>query len=121
MVRLDDAVRILLVDYTKIDPAFIPWAEWQAEVTRWAPTLRLTVDICKPEGVAKLIGELAILGVSIWWDDRAQKIGLKLNRPPDLDVVKPLSDRNNLLSLEIEDRDEDRLTRVQFFTVVLWT
>lgn len=119
MERIDNVIRKLLIDHAGINPAFIPWAQWQAEVSRWAPTLRLSADICKPEGVAKLIGELAVLGVSIWWDDRAQQIGLKMNRPPDLDVVKPLSDRDNLISLEIKDRDEDRLTTVQFFTVVL--
>lgn len=116
--RIDAAVRSLLADYAGINPAFIPWAAWQAEVQRWAPTVRLTTDITKPEGVAKLIGELAVLGVSIWWDDRAQQIGLKMNRPPDTDLVTTLSDRNSLLSLEIEDRDEDRLTTVQFFTVM---
>lgn len=117
--RIDSVIYSLLVDYAGIDPAFIDLPAWQSEVGRWAPTLRLTADICKPEGVAKLIGELAVLGVSIWWDERAQRIGLKMNRPPDMDVVKKLSDRNSLLSLEIEDRDEDRLTTVQFFTVMI--
>ncbi len=117
--RLVPVLYSLLVDHAGIDPAFIDVAAWNAEVNRWAPTLRLTADICKPEGVAKLIGELAILGVSIWWDEVAQKIGLKMNRPPDLDVVKALSDRNNLIQFEIEDRDEDRITTVQFFTVML--
>lgn len=109
----------LLVDHAGINPAFIDLTAWNAEVNRWAPTLKLTADICKPEGVAKLIGELAILGVSIWWNEVTQKIGLKMNRPIDLDAVKSLSDRNNLIDVEIEDRDEDRITTIQFFTVML--
>ena len=113
-----DAVYRLLVDHAKINPAFIPLAAWTAEVNRWASTITLTVDIMKPEGVAKLIGELAILGVSIWWDDVSQLIGLKMNRPPDLDVVKNLSDRNNLIDFGIEDRDEDRINVVYFRTVM---
>lgn len=117
--KLVPVLQSLLVDHASIDPGFIPLTKWNAEVNRWAPTLRLTADICKPEGVAKLIGELAILGVSIWWDDAAQEIGLKMNRPIDLDAVKALSDRSNLLDIEIEDRDEDRITTVQFFTVML--
>ena len=117
--RIDDVVYALLVDHAGINPAFIDLPAWRLEVKRWAPTLKLTADICKPEGVAKLIGELAILGVSIWWNDRSQKIGLKMNRPPDTGTIKPLTDQRNLLSLEIEDRDEDRLTTVQFFTVML--
>lgn len=120
LVRIDEAIRTLLVDYAGINPAFIPFSTWQVEVTRWAPTLRLTVDITKPEGVAKLIGELAILGVSIWWDERAQLIGLRMNRPVDIrtEVVKRLSDRDNLISLDIDDRDDERLTTIQFFTVM---
>ncbi len=117
--KLVPVIYSLLVDHAGIDPAFIDLTAWNAEVNRWAPTLRLTADICKPEGVAKLIGELAILGVSIWWDEVVQKIGLKMNRPPDTDTVKALSDRNNLLDIEIEDRDEDRITTVQFFSVML--
>lgn len=117
--KLVPVIYSLLVDHAGIDPAFIDLTAWNAEANRWAPTLRLTADICKPEGVAKLIGELAILGVSIWWDEVAQKIGLKMNRPPDTDAVKALSDRNNLLEIEIEDRDEDRITTVQFFSVML--
>jgi hypothetical protein len=117
--RLYDVLYALLVTHAGIDPAFIPTAAWNAEINRWAPTLRLTADICKPEGVAKLIGELAILGVSIFWDEVEQTIGLKMNRPIDLDVVKSLSDRNSLIEIEIEDRDEDRITTVQFFSVML--
>lgn len=117
--KLVPVIHALLVNHAGIDPAFIDLTAWNAEANRWAPTLRLTADICKPEGVAKLIGELAILGVSIWWDEVAQKIGLKMNRPPDTDTVKALSDRNNLIEIEIEDRDEDRITTVQFFSVML--
>lgn len=116
--KLVPVIYSLLVDHAKISPSFIDLAAWNAEVNRWAPTLRLTADITKPEGVAKLIGELAILGVSIWWDEVAQKVGLKMNRPIDLDVVKSLSDRNNLIEIEIEDRDEDRINVVQFYSVL---
>lgn len=116
--RLDDVIYDLLVNYAKINAAFIDFPAWQAEVGRWGSTVSITADITKPEGVAKLIGELAILGVSIWWDDVNQLIGLKMNRPPDLDVVKSISDRNTLIDLEIEDRDEDRINVVQFFSVI---
>jgi len=115
--RIDSVIRELLVDYAGVDPAFIPDADWTAECDRWAPTLLLTADICKPEGVSTLIGELAVLGVSIWWDDVNQEIKLRINRPPDEDAVADISDRNNIASIKQEDRDEDRLTRVSFWTV----
>lgn len=118
-VRIDTAIRMLLVDFSKINPAFIPTAKWKAEIDRWAPSLLLTVDIASPEGVSKLIGELAILGVSIWWDDVRQEVGLKMARPPDRDFVRHLSDRNSFITFEVEDRDADRITTVQMYSVVL--
>jgi hypothetical protein len=118
-VRIDLAIADLLINYAGVNPAFIPTATWAAEIDRWAPTLTVTTDVLKPEGVSKLIGELAVLGISIWWDDVAQEIGLKINRPPDTDFVKELTDRNNIVSISQEDRDEDRLTEVVFYTRVI--
>lgn len=115
--RVDDTIYDLLVNYAGVPASYIPTADWADEIDRWAATLKLTADICKPEGVAKLIGELAILGLSIWWDDAAQKIRLKVNRPPDTDTVSEISDDKSLIKIEQEDREEDRLTRVGFWTV----
>lgn len=117
LVRLDDVIYDLLVNYANIDPSFIPFVDWQTEVTRWAPSLLLTADITKPDGVSKLIGELAILGVTIWWDDVTQKINLRINRPVDTENVTVFSDRNNNISASQEDRADDRITEVIFNTV----
>lgn len=115
--RIDAVLKELLEDYANVPSAYIPYAAWQAECNRWAPNLFLTADICKPEGVAKLIGELSILGVTIWWDDVAQLIQLRINRPPDTDTVSDITDAGHIISASQEDRDEDRLTRVSFWTV----
>ena len=115
--RVDAVVRDLLMDFAGVPSAYIPFADWQAECDRWASSLVLTADICKPEGVAKLIGELAVLGVTIWWDDVAQLIQLKINRPPDTDTVTDITDAANIVSVMQEDREEDRLTRVSFWSV----
>lgn len=117
LARVDDAIYDLLVNYARVNAAFIPVAEWEEEVSRWAPTLKLTCDICKPEGVAKLIGELAILGITIWWDAEAQLIRLKINRPPDQDTIYDLSDDYSIISISQEDRNKDRLSRVSFHSV----
>lgn len=114
--RLDDVIYDLLVNYAGISASFIPFTDWQAEVTRWGTSIELTALIAKPEGVAKLVGELAILGVNIWWDDVAQEIRLKMVRPPDGDAVYTLNDDNAIKSAAVEDLDEDRLTRVAFFS-----
>lgn len=117
--RVDDTIKTLLVDYAGINPAFLPLTKWAAEVNRWAPTLRLTIDVTKPEGVASLIGELAVLGITIGWDEELQEIFIKMVRPPDTDVVKEISDFNALEDIYIEDRSEDRLTQVAFYTVIV--
>ena len=117
--RIDAVLYDLLVNYAKVPSAFIPFAAWQAEVQRWAPSLLLTTDILKPEGVKTLVGELAVLGVSIWWDDVLQQVGLKINRPPDTDIVKELSDDNNIMAIRQEDREDDRLTQVLFNSVLI--
>jgi hypothetical protein len=114
--RIDAVVRDLLVS-AGVPSEFIPFDDWSAEASRWASTLRLTADIMKPEGVSKLIGELAILGVTIWWDDVAQEIKFLINRPVDEEIVKDLNDSATNISVKKEDRDESRLTDVIFRSV----
>lgn len=115
-VRVDDALEILLRDYAKVPAAFIPKSEWAAEVSRWMPAVLLRTHICQPTGVAKLIGELAVLGVSIWWDDVAQKIGMKPNRPAT-DGVTTLTEMAHIKAISPQDRNEDRLTEILFHSV----
>ena len=115
--RLDYVVYDILVNYASVPAAYIDFAEWNAEFTRWAPNLKLTADICKATGIKTLLAELAILGVSIWWDDVNQKIRLKVNRPPDTDIVRPINDDANIIELKSEDNDSKRLTRLYFYTV----
>lgn len=117
--RIDDVIYDLLVNYAGVDPAFIPVAKWEEEITRWAVSLRLTVDVTKPTGVNKLIGELAILGLSIWWDSELQEIGLKVNRPPDEDTIFDVNDNRNIKAISIDDRDDDRLTQVGFYSAII--
>ena len=116
-MRVDDAMEILLRDYAGIATTWIPKAVWAAEVTRWAGSVLLQTHITAPTGVAKLLGELAVLGFSIWPDPVAQTIGLKVNRPPDGETVFALSDRDNLKAIAIDDRAADRLTEVYFYSV----
>lgn len=116
--RLDTVINDLMVNFADLDPAFIPTATWAAEVTRWAPNVVITTDIVKPTGVSKLIGEIAQLGCSIWWNETAQEVGLKTVRPPDDDPVWELTDDNGIKRIEIDDRDDDRLTEVYFNSVL---
>jgi hypothetical protein len=115
--RIDDLVEDLLVNFGNIPPSFIPKADWEEEITRWASTLVLDTVITKPEGVSGLISELSVLGVSIWWDDVAQEIKLKVNAPPLGETVVDLDEDNGILDITQEDKDEDRLTQVHFYSV----
>ncbi|CAB4124405.1 hypothetical protein UFOVP59_1, partial [uncultured Caudovirales phage] len=115
--RVDDVIYDLLVNYAKIPSSYIDFPTWQAEVTTWMASLYLDTTITKPTGVNTLIGELAVLGISIWWDDVNQKIGLKANRPIYNDTVVPISDRNNIKDIDQEDQDQYRLTQIHFYSV----
>lgn len=114
--RIDSVIRDILIT-AGVPSEFIPFADWQAEAGRWATSLMLTADIMKPEGAAKLVGELAALGVTIWWDDVDQEIKFLVNRPVDIETVKTLNDTQTNISVTQEDRDEDRLTEVIFRSV----
>ena len=114
--RIDFVVRDILLE-AGVPSNFIPFDDWNEEASRWATTLRLTADIMKPEGAAKLIGELAILGVTIWWDDIDQEIKFLVNRPVDTEVIKDLSDTTTNITVTKEDRDDARLTELIFRSV----
>lgn len=115
-VRADIVLRTLLTDYGQIPPEWINVPEWTAEFDRWGNNFYLSTTICKPEGVAKLVGEINQLGVTVWWDEVAQLIRVKLNHPPD-ESPADWSDRNNIISITQEDNDDERATRIALNTV----
>lgn len=115
---LDDVLYDLFVNYADIDPSFIDTTAWETEVRRWGPTKKIFATITEPTGVADLAGELAVIGASIWWDDIEQKIGLSLTKPPSpFEAITELNDDANIKAISQEDRDEDRLTQIHFYSV----
>lgn len=118
-VRIDDAYARLCLAAPGFPPALLPLTAWAAEVGRWMPEFLLRTRITTPTGISKLIGELSICGVSIYWNDVAQLVGLKVNRPPDGDTVYDLTQDNALLSIRLESRNADRITDVIFASVQL--
>ena len=111
-MRVDLVVADLLINYGKIDPSFIDSLAWATEVLQWASDFKVTTVITKPTGVSSLIGEIAQLGVNIWWDNIDQKIGFKLNRVPAFDTVLEYTDDTNIKAISSKDDDESRLTDV---------
>lgn len=115
--RIDNTIYDLLVNYAKVPASFCPLVtEWAPEITRWMNSVLLKTVITKPTGVAQLIGELSDLGISIWWDEVAQKIKLLATHPVQNEQIYPISDNLDIKSIEQEDQDEDRITQVHFYT-----
>lgn len=115
-MRVDDLLYELLTVYAKVDPAFCPKAtKWKPEITTWLSGLKLDTVIAKPTGVSQLIGELAELGLSIWWDEVNQEIGLQASHPVTDEEITPISDRDNIKSISQEDNDDERITQVHFY------
>jgi len=115
--RLDTVAVDLITNYTTTPSIYLDAAQqaiWAAEVTRWGAGLVLQTDITAPTPVATLLGELGTLGCTIWPDQVAQKMLLRMNRPLDGEVARPVSD-DTALSVENIDRDSDRLTQVIFY------
>lgn len=114
--RIDTVIRDILRDFGSVPDAFIPFADWQAEADRWAGSLNLNAEITKPTGVNTLISEIVQLGVSVWWNRQSQEVGFRVNRPPDEDTVFNFTDQGNIRSIDIDDRDEERLTQIAIYS-----
>lgn len=114
--RVDTVLRDILRDFAGVEDAFIPFTDWQAEASRWAGSMFLNAEITKPTGVRTLLSEIVQLGVSIWWNRQAQTIGFRVNRPPDEDTVFEFTDQANIREIEIDDRDEKRLTQIAIYS-----
>lgn len=115
-VRADVVIRDLLVNYAGIPTAWIPTSEWAAEMDRWGGTMILNAMICQPTSVAELLGEISQLGITLWWDELAQRVRLRMNRPSEV-PAGVISDRNSIISIKRNDEDNQRATRVAFWSV----
>lgn len=114
--RGDEVVRELLLNYSSVTGALIPWAEWQAEFTRWGNQFQLTTTICKPTGVTTLLGEICKLGLSIWHDEVANLIRVKLNHPEE-EYIKTVDDYTNIMSISATDNDNERATAIELWSI----
>lgn len=75
-----DIIRDLMVNGAGVPTAWIALADWQAETGAYLRR-QYTATIAEPTPVAKLVSELMEqCGLSIWWDDRAAKIRLRVLR-----------------------------------------
>lgn len=119
--RIDEVLSDLLTNYTDIPSAYIPTADYAVEAIRWASVTLINTVISKPTPVAELLGELSILGASIWWEDVDQEIKFIMSHPIDpFDPSKTpqsYTEDNAIKGIVQEDRDEERITQVHFYSV----
>lgn len=100
-----------------VPAGFITLTDWQAENDNWLSSTKFSAIITKATGVAGLIGEICQHGIMVWWDEVAQKIRLRANRPLSIgeDPVA-LNDASNFLrgSIAVDRGDDQRITSVIF-------
>ncbi len=108
----------LLENFAGIDAAWLPTTDWDDDADRWLAGFNLTCTIAEPTGVTTLMGEMSELGVMFWWDDIAQEVKMRSNRPLDLSEASALlTDSNSVLAgtLRATDLEAQRLSRVIFY------
>jgi len=110
------ALNKLLTDFAAVPGTWVPLAEWEGEANVWF-AVEVDVTVTKSTMVSKLIGELAILGFSLFTDLEAQKIRFRANRPlfPNEAATAPeITDADIIGEPKYDGRDSERLTRVEF-------
>jgi hypothetical protein len=118
-VNVIEIVRDLLIR-AGVDPSFIPFAEWEQEKIDWLEFNNYTRIISKPTGVSQLLNELCEQSlISIWWDERTQKVKLKSMSPPlDVANIPTVNDDKNFIkgSVKIERLTGDRVTQIWLYS-----
>lgn len=112
-VRIDEVARQLVQDFTATPASYVTFADWQAEVNTWAPGLVLETDIGTPTPVATLLSELSDLGCTVFEDEQAGALRLRMNRPVLAETVRDAND-NSTIQIVQEDREDQRITQVLF-------
>ncbi len=105
-------IRDLLVDYAGVPSDYIPLEDWQLETGSYLRRLYSAV-IAKPEDVNKLLSQLIQeAGLSLWWDDMAMLLRLRVLRKIEADA-NVYSPENTLHgTLRIEEQQDKRVSQV---------
>jgi len=120
--RVDLVAADLLTTYAGIDASAIPSTDWEDETIEWMSGMPLNRTIAKPQPVLTLMSELAALGISWWWDDEAQEIKMRANRPVWIDEpVYEVSDDATILEKTGApvDLDDQRLSQAWVYHSVI--
>lgn len=108
-----DIIKDLFVNYAGIDESFIPIEQWQEETANFLNRV-FTADIAESTGVHKLVSELIEdAALSIWWDDSAQLIRLRVIRAISTEVA--IFDRDNYLQGTFSSKEQPNERRSQIW------
>lgn len=106
-----------LLSRAGVSASFMDLTAWRAENDGWMASTKFTAIITKATGVAGLVGEICQHGVMVWWDEVAQEIRFRVNRPLDIgETAVSLTDAANFLrgSVAVDRGDDQRITSVIF-------
>lgn len=109
-----DILEDLLTNYAGIPASYIDKVQWDAEALDFLPRLYSAI-ITEPQGVSKLISEMAQqMYFTVWFDERIGKIILKAVRLAQEDEVFELDDDKHLIadSVAWKDLSDELITQV---------
>ena len=116
--EVHDIVADLLTNFAGVDSSFIDDAEWQAEFNTWLQPYVLSRIIYKPTDVLQLISELQVqCGMSVFWDQRDQKIKLLANVPRTQRTdIETLTDQDSFVeSMSVKELTKERVSQVHIY------
>lgn len=111
----DIIIADLLQTYAAVEPIYIPAADWAAEISAYLNRL-YTATIAQPTSVNTLISELIEqAGLSMWWNDRDQEIGMLVLR--GLIYTNYFFNEDNVVAdtLQIAEQPDKRLSQVHTY------
>jgi hypothetical protein len=111
----DVIIKDLLQTYAGVDSGFIPAADWALEISTYLNRL-YTAVIPQPTSVNTLISELIEqAGLSMWWDDRNQQIGMLVLR--GLIYTNYLFSNDSIVAdtIEVTEQPDKRLSQVHTY------
>lgn len=114
-VTPDRIIFDLLHNYANADQIYLPFVEWRNEVLSYL-NRSYTATIAQPLAVNTLLSELIEqAGLSMWWDDRDQEIGLLVLR--GLIYTNDFFDDNNMIAetLQVTEQPDKRLSQVHTY------
>jgi len=111
----DVIISDLLQTYAGVGAEFIPSADWATETSTYLNRL-YTAIIAQPTSVNTLISELIEqAGLSVWWDDRQQQIGLLVLRGLVYSTYLFSEDVVVADSFESEEQPDLRLSQIHTY------